>query len=87
MGVYHKIQDKIADFEGELPKLKEATTVLESVLCKMRINDHSLKETFRIKSDEASVQRKCRITCGTDVVIGHVVLYIVTWRGSILPRL
>jgi hypothetical protein len=35
------IQDKLAHFECEYPKLKEATTLLELALWKLRMNAHS----------------------------------------------
>ena len=31
-----------------------------------------------IKTDESNVRRQCRITCGADVVIRHVLPYLIT---------
>ena len=79
-----RIQRKIAHFDDELPKLKEATTILEIALWKMKINDNSLKENpawhqkKKIKTDELSFRQQCRVTCGADIVIGHVLLFLIT---------
>ena len=76
------IQDKLAYFEDELPKLEEATTILELALWKMRINEesHNEKSTRRQKkgkTDVSSVRHHCRVTCGVDVVIGRVLPYLL----------
>jgi hypothetical protein len=76
--ILREIRDKIAHFEDEFPKLKEATTILELALWKMKMNGQSLKETTKIKSDESSSRQQCRITCGADLVIGHVLPFLIT---------
>jgi hypothetical protein len=38
-----RIRDKLAYFEDELPRLKEATSILEIALWKMKINNTALK--------------------------------------------
>ena len=68
------IKEKLAYFEDEFPKLKEITTILELVLWKMRLNENS----HQIKTDESSMRRQCRVTCGADVVIRHVLPYLIT---------
>jgi hypothetical protein len=77
-----EIRAKLAHFEDELPKLKEATTILELALWKTRLDDNCLKENTtqhqkKVKVDETSFRRKCRITCGADVVIGYVLPYLI----------
>jgi hypothetical protein len=74
---------RIAHFEDELPKLKETTSILELALWKLRMNEkHPQEEASqcqkKIKTDESSIQRQCRITCGADVVIRHVLPFLVT---------
>jgi hypothetical protein len=76
--ILREIRDKIAHFEDEFPKLKEATTILELALWKMKMNGQSLKETTKIKSNESSSRQRCRITCGADLVIGHVLPFLIT---------
>jgi hypothetical protein len=78
LAILRKIRAKVAHFEDEFPKLKEATTILELALWKLRMNGQSLKETTKIKSDEASSRQRCRITCGADLVIGHVLPFLIT---------
>ena len=79
----NRIRGKLAHFEVELQKLKVVTTILEIALWKMKINNNSLeKNTTRyqkkIKSDESNIRQQCRVTCGADVVIGHVLPYLIT---------
>jgi hypothetical protein len=31
----------------------------------------------KIKTDELNLRQQCRITCGADVIIGHVLLYLI----------
>jgi hypothetical protein len=84
-GNYHIIQGvraKLAHFEAELPKLKEISTILELALWKLRMNDFipQEKSTWRqkkMKADESRIRRQCRITCGADVVIRHVLPYLI----------
>ena len=40
----HGIQEKLVHFEDKLPKLKEATTILELALWKKRINENSSQQ-------------------------------------------
>jgi hypothetical protein len=82
-GILRLIRDKCAHFENELPKLKEATTILELALWKMRIHNHSLKENTtghqkKIKTDESSIRRQCRVACGASFVIGHVLPFLIS---------
>jgi demethoxyubiquinone hydroxylase (CLK1/Coq7/Cat5 family) len=79
----HRIQEKLAYFEDELPKLKEVTTILELALWKMKMNEKSHQDIAtqsqkRSKTNESSTQQQCRITCGADVIIGHVLPFLIT---------
>ena len=81
--ILHRIRDKLAHFEGELSKLKQVTTILETALWKMKINDNGLEQnTTRLrkknKTDESSIRQQCRVACGADIVIGHVLPYLIT---------
>jgi hypothetical protein len=80
--ILRAIREKLAYFEDELPKLEEATTILELALWKMRINEesHNEKSTRRQKkgkTDESSVRQHCRVTCGADVVFALVLPYLL----------
>jgi hypothetical protein len=81
--ILRRIQAKVAHFEEELLELKEVTTILEIGLWKMKINALSLRgdathNQKKIKTDESSTRQQCRVTCGADVVIGHVLPFLIT---------
>jgi len=81
-GILNGIRDKLAHLEDKLPKLKEATTILELALWKMNIFDTSHQQkSFRrqkeMKVEGASPRQQCRVTCGADVIIGHVLPYLI----------
>jgi hypothetical protein len=83
MGIMHRIREKLVHFEDELPKLKEISTILELALWKSRLNEIIFDEEAthckkKVKTDKSSIRRQCRITCGADIVIGHVLLFLVT---------
>jgi hypothetical protein len=82
--ILRRIQEKLAYFEDELPKLKEATTMLELALWKMKMseNGHNIKNQThyqkKIKADDSSSRSQNRVTCGADVVIGHVLPFLIS---------
>ena len=81
--ILRSIREKLVHFEDELPKLKEATSILELALWKKRINENnSQQNTFRqqkkIKAEGESNREQCRVTCGADVIIGHVLPYLIS---------
>jgi hypothetical protein len=81
--ILREIQDKLAHFVGELHRLKEVTSILELAVWKLRMNESILKESTtrhqkKIKTDESSIRQQCRVTCGADIVIGHVLLFLIT---------
>ena len=64
--------------------------MLEIGLWKMKINALSLKgdatrHQKKIKTDESSTRQQCRVTCGADVVIGHVLPFLITAQKIALP--
>jgi hypothetical protein len=81
--ILQRIQDKIAYFEDEVLKLKEAMTTLELALWKARmtVNENIHQEVMycrqkKVKIDESSVRKRCRVACGADVVIVHVLPFL-----------
>jgi hypothetical protein len=57
-------------------------TILELALWKMRMNENISQEEAThcrkiVKTDESSMRRQFRITCGADVVIRHVFTYLI----------
>jgi demethoxyubiquinone hydroxylase (CLK1/Coq7/Cat5 family) len=82
--ILHEIWSKLDHFEDELPQLKEVTTILELALWKMKTNEKKSHQDIatpsqkKIKSDESSIRQQCRVTCGADVVICHVLQFLIT---------
>jgi hypothetical protein len=77
------IRARIAHFEDKLPKLKEATTILDLALWKKRINEngHNYKNQTchqKIKTDDSSIRSQSRVTCGADVIIRHVLPFLIS---------
>jgi hypothetical protein len=80
--ILHRIQDQCTHFEDELPKLKEATSILELALWKMKMNekshhDNATQSQKKIKADDPSVRKQNRVTCGAEAVIGHVLPFLI----------
>jgi hypothetical protein len=79
--IFHGIRSKLDHFEDELPQLKEVTTILELALWKMKMNEKKSHQDIatpsqkKIKSDESSIRQQCRVTCGPDVVLCHVLQF------------
>jgi hypothetical protein len=80
--ILSEIREKLAYFDNEYPILKEATTVLELALWKIRMNEYIQEENMiQDKEEQAcglSIRRQSRITCGAGVIIRHVLPYLVT---------
>ena len=81
--ILHRIREKLAQFEDKLLKLKEVTSILEIVLWGMRLNekgrqDMATQSQKKIKTDESSIRQQCRITFGADVIIGHVLPFLIS---------
>ena len=74
------IRSKLTEYEAEYSKLKEATTILELALWKIKMNDHiqgGKRRNKMVKIAEADRRKQCRISCGADIVIQHVLLYLL----------
>jgi hypothetical protein len=81
--ILRSIQEKLAYFEDVLPRLKEVTTLLELAIWMMKMNekihqDMDIQSQKRSKTGESSTRHQCRVICGADVVIGHVLPFLVT---------
>ena len=81
-GILRWIRASIAHFEDEYPKLKEITTILELALWKLRMNENIPQEEVshchkKMKADDASIRWQCRVTGGADVIIGHVLPFLI----------
>jgi hypothetical protein len=89
-GLCDLIRDKIAYFEDEVLKLKEAMTTLELALWKARmtVNENIHQEVMyrrqkKVKIDESSVRKQCRVACGADVVIVHVLPFLISDENDV----
>jgi hypothetical protein len=81
--ILHAIRLKLDNFEVGLIKLKEITTILELSLWKLKMTENShLVEMIhcnkKMRNDESDMRRQCRVTCGADVVIGHMLPFLIT---------
>ena len=44
----------------------------------MKINYNMTQHQKNIKTDESSIWQQCRVACVADVVIGHVLPYLIS---------
>jgi hypothetical protein len=72
--ILREICSKFAYCEDEFTKLKEVTNTLELALWKMKMNKNSHQD---MATHDSNVRSQDRVTCGADVVIGHVLPFIV----------
>jgi hypothetical protein len=72
--ILRSIRNKLAHFEVELTKLNEVTTILELALWKTKITENGHQD---MATHDANVRIQDRVTCGADVVIGHVLTFLI----------
>lgn len=82
-----QIKAKLSQFEIDYAKVKESVVLLELALWKKRMSEYAsdqnegnnLNQSMdRLGLDEEETSReKCRISCGSDIVIEHVLPYLV----------
>jgi hypothetical protein len=75
LDILREIRSKLDHFEVELTKLMEVTTILELALWKMKMNENSHQD---MATHDSNVRSQDRVTCGADVVIGHVLPFIIS---------
>lgn len=69
---------KVELYETEYNRLKEGTSMLELVLWKKSIdNRQECQEKKKRKEDASDIRSKCRIKCGADIIIGHVLKFLL----------
>ena len=83
--ILHRIREKLAHFQDVFPKLKEATTILELALWKVRMTENKIihHEVMycrqnKVKTEESTIRSQCRTTCGASVIIEHVLPFLIT---------
>ena len=77
-----EVTAKLAHYETEYQKLKEATSIVELALWKQKMNDHiqgkkQRRSKKKLKIDNSSIREQCRISCGSDIVIEHMLPYLL----------
>jgi hypothetical protein len=83
--ILHRIQEKLTYFDDKFLRLKEATTMLELALwnARMTVNENIHQEVMcgfqeKVRINKSEVRRQCRIKCGADVVIRHILPYLIS---------
>ena len=72
------VRPKLAKYEEEYTRLKEATTILELAMWKNEINElDSKKKRKRIEDSDSDYREQCRVSCSADIVIEHVLPFLV----------
>ena len=79
-----RIRSKLARYEAEYHKLKEATSVLELVLWKNKINETNVmnqtgrgRKCKKVKLNNSDIRNHCRVNCGAGVIIDNVLPYLL----------
>jgi hypothetical protein len=90
---FYYIRIKLAVYTVEYRKLKDYSAILELALWKHRIDQMipatkiSSAEWDRKKKskteESAKFRKQCRVTCGADSVIDHVLSYLVPAKESV----
>jgi len=80
------IKSKLAEYEARYQELKEGTIMIELTLWNNSINEAKSSEdgrgTRKRKFDEPGSRKQCRVSCGADIVIQHVLPYLVPVSGN-----
>ena len=74
------VKSKLSHYESEYQRLKEATSMLELALWKTTLDELGKGENTmsnkKRKIDDSDLRSRCRISCGADIVIEHVLPYL-----------
>ena len=75
------VKTKLSHYETEYQQLKEATTTLELALWKTKLDElgkgGNTMSNKKRKIDGLEIRIRCRISSGADIVIHHVLSYLV----------
>ena len=75
------VKSKLSHYEAEYQQQKEATTILELAFWKVKLDELGKGENTmsnkKRKIDGSDFRSQCRISCGADIVIQHVLSYLV----------
>ena len=79
-GWFDGVSSKLSGYEKEYINLREATTVIELTLWNnqmtenLRVNGQPSKK--RVKMEEADLRKQCRVNCGANIIIEHVMPFL-----------
>ena len=93
-GWLNSVKSKLASYEAQYNQLKEATTVLELFLWKKKITESASIElggesrcsNKKARIDELDLREQCRVNCRADLVIQHVLPYLLPAPPKICRR-
>ena len=71
------VRSKLVQYEEEYIRLKEATTILELAMWKNEMNESDTKKRKRTEESGSNYRQQCRIGCSADIVIDHVLPYLL----------
>ena len=74
-----EVHSKLASYESEYQKLKEATTVLELAVWKANIVECTATvrmNSKRLKRGDIDFRHQCRVSCGSHILVSNVVQYL-----------
>jgi len=75
------VRSKLVNYEEEYNRLKETATVLELVLWKNKLNEPDSKKRKLTESDY-NFRGQCRVSCRADIVIEHVLPFLMLGTSS-----
>ena len=77
------VRSKLVNYEEEYRTLKEATTLLELAMWKKELEESdSKKKRKRTEKSDSDFREQYRISCGADIVIEHVLPFLVPSASS-----
>ena len=72
------VRSKLIQYEEEYHTLKEATTILELALWKYKMEESDTKKKRkRTYESDSDFREQCRVGCSADIVIEHVLPFLV----------
>ena len=74
-----EVKSKLSHYEAEYHNLKEATSFLELAVWKIKLDELNCQRLGkkRRKIEDSDLRNQCRISCGADIVIEHVLNYLI----------
>ena len=67
-------------FEGICQRLKDNTALLVLAVWKAKINESkAFHQKKKFKLDESLHREECRINCGSDIIVHHVLPYLMPY--------